>query len=460
MVIIFFVTAILAIFISTGIAVPPEIPNNNQRINEGASTLRDSTEVEKCEIQSYAEDAGRLLLAEDIEGENLADMMNNRFHELQAFHDQIYSYYVLAEYGAQGITNRSRSESRRIFFNQRILETLKEIFGKTCSEHFHYKLWYEYDREKDTIIGKENISFSLNSNGCLCSNYREQIVLSEPFHPPSILSPRPSYQLFFGGNKVSTTEVTQYHVIPLSLITRFFELWFSDKIEDIIEPRFNDCLFVLIGRLRRSILKLLIVKLRSSSTLSDEDWHRMNSDLLSNPNSNFLLELLRRGSNWMNGNIYLGPTNRGPLSPEFGRTEQPFDNNAQFIFDRLQHKRLLLLYHKLQRFIKDYSNTSSFDSLINGFDLFNLMTFVFSRFDITPMNNEQWEERYPYVEELRRFSKEMRDLLKSKKYWDIKKHYDRHPRSIDYYYYYEESEISERDLSSDPIKHVWSKFLE
>lgn len=58
----------ILISISFASASPQIIPNNNERINEGASTSQELSKYEKCEIQSYAEDLARLLLSEDING--------------------------------------------------------------------------------------------------------------------------------------------------------------------------------------------------------------------------------------------------------------------------------------------------------------------------------------------------------------------------------------------------------
>lgn len=99
------ILVVILVLISFGTTVLSPDPMNNEGINEGASTSRELTRAEICEIENYAIDTIRLLLAEDIEGRNLTDMLNNRFHELAAFHDQIRSYYSLAEFGAQRITD-------------------------------------------------------------------------------------------------------------------------------------------------------------------------------------------------------------------------------------------------------------------------------------------------------------------------------------------------------------------
>lgn len=77
-----------------------------------------------------------LLLSEDIGGGNLTDMMNNRFHELQAFHDHVSAYYILAECGDKISNSKFLCDNRRIFFQTEILKFLGQIFYGACSNHF------------------------------------------------------------------------------------------------------------------------------------------------------------------------------------------------------------------------------------------------------------------------------------------------------------------------------------
>lgn len=88
---------------------------DEESINDGASTSQEFSIHEQCEILSYVDSIVRLMIAEDIEGGNLTDLMRNRFHELEAFHNEIFSYFTLAEYGAQAISNDER-RSERIYY--------------------------------------------------------------------------------------------------------------------------------------------------------------------------------------------------------------------------------------------------------------------------------------------------------------------------------------------------------
>lgn len=257
------------------------------------------------------------MIAEDLNGGNLTEMMNSdRFSELQAFHDHIYSYYFLAEFGIQQFTDANLRERRRNYYVSSLIRALIITIAKSCNSHFCYKLWYEYDSETNTIQGRENISYRFTENDCLCYNYQERLILSEPFVPPSLQRPETTVQIFINDSEVSLLDVQQYHVIPLPLISRFFQIWLSGDSLDFPENQFTGCLRVLIGRLRRSMQKLLIVQMRNSQAFSDEEWYTIRSNLESS-NANFFTELFRRRNSWLRGNIFLGPRNRGPFSPEF-----------------------------------------------------------------------------------------------------------------------------------------------
>lgn len=100
-----------------------------------------------------------MLLAEDIGGSDLTEM-NNRFHELEAFHDQVHSYNLLAEYGAQDISDMSRRMRRIRSYNLKLVNGIKLIILKACDHHFNFDIWYRYDNQTSTIVSGENISFA------------------------------------------------------------------------------------------------------------------------------------------------------------------------------------------------------------------------------------------------------------------------------------------------------------
>lgn len=98
---------------------------------------------------------------------------------------------------------------------------------------------------------------------------------------------------------------------------------------------------------------------------------------------------------------------------------------------------------------------NSLDKLLKGFEIFNLMSTLLVKFDITPVNNEQWKERYLTNEELNEINnEELRRQVKSQKYWAIKEPRERGQRSVKYRKY--EKEVT---LSMNQLEHRWSKFI-
>lgn len=92
----------------------------NENINEGASTstsyTESLTECDRCELYNYASKMVHLMLSENqIEG-NLTFIINSNLDELTALHDEIFNYFVQAEFGAQDFSevtlDRRVQESR------------------------------------------------------------------------------------------------------------------------------------------------------------------------------------------------------------------------------------------------------------------------------------------------------------------------------------------------------------
>lgn len=433
---------------------------DNRRINEGASTSRELTNYEECEIENYAASLGRLMMAEDIDGGNLVDMMYNRFHELQAFHDQVYSYYVLAEFGAQWVNDTNLRRKRRRFFLQTVQENFLHVLEKASSEHYRYKLWYKYDNETKTIQGRETIT-QLNQSDCLCLNGEEQLTLSENFVPPVLQQPERIIQVTSDNSGITGLNVSQYNIIPLPLISQFFRVWFDDALEDIPEVNINNCLFTLIGRLRRSMKKLLIVQIRNAGLLPIHELHTIVSSLGSFENPNFFTELFRRANSWLRGIGFLGHRNRGPFSPEYGRRgpqlQLAFEHDAEPIIGRVRHRNLLQLHNGIFEFVLTAEQETPLDRLLNGYYLFSSMMFRLVRYDLTPMDEEQWEEREPTDEDLARVTNpELKRRLKTEKYYAIKKiPHLRDRRSEEYFHYEVEEELPTTGL----VKHSWNQLI-
>lgn len=71
---------------------------NALRINEGASTSSSNAD-EHCELQDYASRIILLMTAQDVSVDNLTYMMDIRYPELEAFHDEIISIISRVEFG-------------------------------------------------------------------------------------------------------------------------------------------------------------------------------------------------------------------------------------------------------------------------------------------------------------------------------------------------------------------------
>lgn len=456
---IFLVFTIINLFILNTLS-----QNDDEEINEGASTSRVLTVHEVCEIESYGVDTARLLLAEDIGGGNLTEIMNNRFHELQAFHDQVHSYYVLAEYGPR-IENDENFRNKRLEFYHRILQQqLSQVFGLACLHHLNFRLWYEYDNETNLITGGEKIYLAVRGENCLCNNYEERMMLSESFRLPAIQRSEKTIQIFRNSTGVSVMEVSEYHIIPVLLISRFFQVWLPDVLDTTPDVSLNGCLLILMARLRRSIQKLLIVQIKNYGAFSFDEWYEVSSNLTSNMNSNFFSVLFSRANHWLRGNIFLGPTNRGPFNPEFGRNDEDlqraFENDASFIIGKVRSRGLRSLHENLLEFIRLDRSMTHLDRLTIGFDLFNWMMVLLIRHDVTPMKIEQWEERKPKNQELSNVhSAELRRFMKTQKYWAIKKSHPRPKRSeIDHTENYDYLPAKEA-LTVEKLRQVWSDFV-
>lgn len=255
--------------------------NDDERINEGASTSReDLSDCEKCEISGYAERMVRLMMADDRDGGDLTYLMNNDFDALQAFHDEIFANILLAEYGAKAYSDAFRRARRLDLLGMYISLNILEVLIKTCNEHNRDQLWYEYDRTKNVILLRENFSFS-SDDVCLCENYRERSTFIRPLLLPTYNSRfERVYQYVGVNNNISNVETIQYYIIPLSLISKFFEVWLSDEPENSNEnTSFNQCTRTLIGRLKRSMQKLLLVKLKNSREFSNQDRFKIGVDI-------------------------------------------------------------------------------------------------------------------------------------------------------------------------------------
>lgn len=235
---------------------------NEERINEGASTSQELTSCEICELENYADCYANYAM-------NLSFMLNNRFHELEAFHNEVFSYIFLAENGLRFSSDKAHRVKRLDKFLESIRASILKVLVTAYRDHIRSRLWYKYDHGRNIIIIRENIS--LPSDLCLCENSEERLILREelllPCRNPIIID----YQLNNDGNVSSMSETSLYHIVPLPLILKFFEEWLSVESLNSAEATINDCILTLIGRLRRSLQKLMIVRINDSNEILNED---------------------------------------------------------------------------------------------------------------------------------------------------------------------------------------------
>lgn len=430
--------------------------NDNERINEGASTsTQQLNQCEKCELHNYAERIVHLMTAEDIEGGDLTDMINNRFNELEAFHDEIFSYFLLAHYGANPFLDQARRNRRLEQFGFELNTITLKIIMKACSEHYRFKSWYEYDNNKNIILIRE--IFGTSSDGCLCGNDWERRILSTPLQFPEVNFPEVTHQITLNKDEGIITETSQYHIIPISLINKFFKVWLGE-LPTIPNLNYNGCEQTIYGRLKRSMQKLLIVKIIRESLVNNRN---MIINNLTNADVNLFSEIFSHNKNWLSGNVFIGPRNRGPFDPIFERNEdeslEAFEYDVEPIIGKIRYLEFLSLYRELLEFVRE-PNSYPYSRLMCGLHLFFGMTLMFDQHNLTPMDASHWQEREPTSNELKKVkTKKLRREMRTQKYWAIKKHPRRSPRNSDYYTYtmFEEKESS----VMKPIKYAWTKLI-
>lgn len=204
--------------------------DNNSIIEEGCTLTQDLSQTERCKLSNYAQRLVHLLLAEDDKGDNITDLINNRFEELKIFHDEVVSYFLLVQDNFQKINNSLSRVERLKYFNLHVHSKIFEITWKSCLEQYSSKLYYEYDSKNKIISIRENLS--LSPNECLCENYKNRKILSIPPSIPALRQKVRTHEFNRTNNGENFTEVSEYHVIPLSLISEFFQVWLSDKREN------------------------------------------------------------------------------------------------------------------------------------------------------------------------------------------------------------------------------------
>lgn len=426
---------------------------NRERINYGASTSRDPTNYEECELQSYAESIIRLMIAEDIDDGNLTDIMHNRFHELQAFNQDIFSYLMLAEFGGQHINDERRNLERVVLVVGEITLRLLEVIMESCSEHHTLKVNYHFDQDKNSIVVMENTQFP--SDECLCGNYQERLRLSEEFSLPELQIPGRTFQFDIDRSQVSMMEPVRYYIIPLTLLSKFFNVWLSDETSES-DTEYNRCALTLLARLKRSMQKLVVVQIKNSAGSSIKP----DKVLLNTADA---AKIDDYAFNWIHRNVFLGPPNRGLFLPEFryfgNDSFEAFDWDVKYIIDRKHYMIMKLMYRQLKYFVEEAPKWQVHQRLIYGFQTFIEIMINLNNRGITPLNIEQWEERYltDYDFDSLRIDESRRRELRGQKYWVIKKTFGRFSRSTNYFAKTELHSVKQK--SRRQINQKWKEFV-
>lgn len=442
-----------------------EIHGINQRINDGASTSNQASDREldscvHCDLQNYASRLILLMTSEDIRGENLTDMMVTRYHELEAFYYEVNTIILNVENGNGELSVTAANRIKRLeYFLSYLNLFISQIVQKACTDHFRLSLIHNFDDTEQMILIRESLSFE--SNNCLCTdNHGERSMLSRPLRLPSTRRPEIKFTLIKGNNKLTIDETSLHYVIPLPLISRFFQLWLSNEPGSYPNNNFNGCVHTLFGRLKRSMQKILLVSIKKSRVFLDQSEHSVD-DNISLDNDNILkIQSIQNAVTWLSGNIFIGPTNRGPFDPTYQRTEEQlldaFDHSVEPIIGHRRFQNLRQLFTRLRNFVRFAPEMTPFSRLMNGFNIVITMTLSFHTDIVTPMKSDQWEERELTLDELVKFSIEQFIEMRNKKYWIIKNPAKRPQRSVNYNDY---QIVEPYPFPQAKLKVLWRKFI-
>lgn len=220
-----------------------------------------------------------------------------------------------------------------------------------------------------------------------------------------------THQIMISNNREYIIEVARYHIIPLPLIAEFLHSWLSDDLTNPSYDGISNCARTLYGRFRRSIQKILLVIMRNSPDFTIENLNYVLNHASSSESRSFYSNFASENSNWLSGNVFLGPWNRGP---PIERTEEnrfeTFETDVEPLIGSERYQQLYNLYKVLLEYIRNLNEITPFERLTNGFSIFLLMMHYISRHDITLMNPERWEERVIFDKQ----------RFRNNTYWTIK----------------------------------------
>lgn len=298
----------------------------------------------------------------------------------------------------------------------------------------------------NSFFVRENYTYVDTDSGCLCNNERERPTLDET---PQIVRDGHKNHYYRHVRIINSHlsgltifETTDHHVIPLSLIRRFFKIWLGDQTS-LIPGEFNNCVYTLFGRLKRSMLKILIVAMKKSRQFIDAPVYNVSLGEQYDLNDAFFTNVFGNARSWLSGNIFIGPSNRGPFNP--GRAEEQmeenFDYDAESLIDPRHYEDLLVLFQKLVDYLNRAHDMNSFERLMNGFNNFISITIILGGYDVTYFDFDQSEEKEQEFDELKEFRSDQN--LRRNKFWAIKKNFNRR---------------SKRSIENKS-KNIWSEFI-
>lgn len=418
--------------------------DNYYKISEEAFTIKQKlTSSQECDISNFAERVVRLLTSEDRESD-LIYFANNRFPELQAFHDELFSYFSKVEFSNKDlsdVTPAESSEKLRHFLTALELMMLQMALN-SCSRHFHGKQWRKYEHEKNIILLHENVSFSENTY--LCKSNQKQSI-TKTFLP--LDKYHYSMKLPKNFNSENEVEMSKHHLIPLTLISQFFQSWLSNQSSS---TNSNNCTNEVLSRLTQSMQKLLIVSLKNSKKSTNEDNLNINFAIESIINNNYSTEIFEHTDSFLRGNILVIFKNSDPV-PKFDGNEEELlkanEHKVNRIIGPTRSQQLLNLYNNLLEYNRVAFKMTPLKRFIKGFNIFTLMTTTFGGYDIIKFHYNQWEEQKSFENELNK----IKNRLNQKE--------SRRSSKIENEIQTKTTLTSLENLKILPIKRLWSEFI-
>lgn len=427
------------------------------------------SEEERCELDEYAESIVSLTFAEDIEGGELRDMIDNRYHELEAYVNFLESFYNYASYGPNyyEVTNSQllpNHRERLKYVHLKVYARISEILYSACANHFHQEFAYVYKREDNSFTFLENLS--VNSDRCLCSNANERGscgyagIRRKAVRTLKFKAGRDRPVKFLRVDKRTgpngNIRLSQHHIIPMALIARFFRVWMkSDKSTPGRSLRVNDCVNILNSRIKRSVKKVMVHKIKKMNEAASG--YMVNHDISDVVNDSYFEKFFESlFAHSAGGDTFVGPSGRGPLDPSFGTLGDgvltAFEVDCKPLIGTQRYREMFSLYQRLLKFVHEAPRATAFDRLRTGAELFVSMMMTLQKYDITPMNENQWEERELTSVEMSMINWRLRSIYRGKKFWSIKNSFTRPSRSL--------PQLVDRCYSRETFAHNrWNDFV-